>query len=88
MRHPGIDRLVPYHLTGRQTRLWHRILAGMGPRWTVLPKVNLNSLQALQRHGLVEFEGGGHLRIGRLTARGIALRDRWTRLEAVRIVRG
>ena len=88
MKAPGVDCLIPYHLTGRQTRLWRRVVAGMGPRWGVAPRANLKTLQALRRHSLAEFEDGGQLRIGRLTARGLALRDRWARLEAVRLDHG
>jgi len=87
MKQPGIDRLVRYHLNGRQTCLWRRVVGSMGPRWGVLPAANLKTLQALKRHNLAEFEDGGRLRIGRLTARGTALRDRWLRLEVVRLDR-
>lgn len=85
MKAPGVDSLIPYHLTGRQTRLWRRVVGGMGPRWGMAPRADRRTLRALQRHGLAEVEMGDRLRIGRLTAKGIALRNRWLRLEAVRL---
>ena len=87
MRAPGVDSLISYHLNGRQTALWMRVVGEMGPRWGLAPRANLKTLQALRRHKLAEFHVGDRLRIGRLTDRGLALRDRWARLEAVRFDR-
>jgi len=75
-------------LGGGRRAAWQRFLFESGPRWDRLPPGTHHALiKSMARLGLIELHPNYH-QLHRLTKYGMWCRDRWMRLEALRLHTG
>jgi len=81
-----VERVAPVFpaICATTRKIWRGIIGEMGPTWSLAPKCNRRTRTALEKHGLAQFVEGDSFVAGKLTAVGVALRDRWHQADAWR----
>ena len=84
-RGPPLYELLTSRPSSATRRRWRALLSRLGPIFKLLPAAHLSTLLALERYNLIQFFpleiDGKRLMFVRITAEGMAARDRWISLQ-------